>query len=118
MVAQEQRTGRTVQLWRDELIQYDAAPFRTDSGVLVTAYYASAEMSCFLALGWPMPENVIDLYAEYNLITSGVKVSRSLLSVLTAYGIKGGVNVLYKDEMRDLAQSWGRRRGELTWQER
>ena len=28
------------------------------------AYAANAEMSCFLALGWPFPVNVLDLYVE------------------------------------------------------
>ena len=27
-------------------------------------YAANAEMSCFLALGWPFPINVLDLYVE------------------------------------------------------
>ena len=30
----------------------------------MVAYAANAEMSCFLALGWPFPCNVLDLYVE------------------------------------------------------
>ena len=31
---------------------------------LMVAYAANAELSCFLALGWPFPCNVLDLYVE------------------------------------------------------
>jgi hypothetical protein len=115
MVAMELRTGQTIRLWQDELYRYDRAPFLTDEGGLVVAYYASAEMNCFLALDWSLPVNLIDLYAEYSLITSGLPTpcGRGLLGALTAHAIKGGVSELFKDEMRDLAQ----RGGAYTWQE-
>ena len=31
---------------------------------LMVAYAANAEFSCFLALAWPLPVNVLDLYVE------------------------------------------------------
>jgi hypothetical protein len=116
LVAREARTGRLIRMWRNELLRYIQAPFRTDGKVLVIAYYASAEMSCFLAMGWPLPENLLDLYAEFCLITSGLPTpcGRSFLGALTCFGVPGGVSELYKDEMRDLAQ----RGGEYTDQER
>jgi hypothetical protein len=116
MAAQDLRTGRLVRMWRDDLERCNRAPFRTDGRALVVAYYASAEMNCFLALGWPRPANLLDLYVEYSLATSGLTRphGRTLLGALTAYGISGGVSQQYKDEMRRLAQ----RGGPYTQQER
>jgi hypothetical protein len=116
MVAKEMRTGRMIRLWRDELLRWNTAPFRTDARVLVVAFYASAEINCFLSLGWPRPANLLCPYAEYSLITSGLTRphGRGFLGVLLTYGIKGGVNVLYKDEMRDLCQ----RPGDHSYNER
>jgi hypothetical protein len=63
-----------------------------------------------------MPSNLLDLYAEFSLLTSGLPVpcGRGLLGALTHFGLSGGVSELYKDEMRDLAQ----RGGDYTRQER
>src|SRR6185295_7813518 len=51
MVARDFVTGRTLRLWREQLQQLTAAPFPTDDSALLVAYYASAEIGCFLALG-------------------------------------------------------------------
>ena len=40
-------------------------PYPTGPGSLFVAYYASAELGCHLALGWPLPARVLDLYAEF-----------------------------------------------------
>ena len=61
MVAQELLTGREIRMWRPELLALRAAPFNTGPDAVFVAYYAAAEMSCFLALGWPPPRNVLDL---------------------------------------------------------
>ena len=65
LVAWELHSGKRLRLWEDELRRLSSPPYRTGSDVLFVAYYASAEMKCHLALGWPMPENVIDLYTEF-----------------------------------------------------
>ena len=36
------------------------------------AYYASAEIGCHLALGWPVPQRVLDLFTEFRNHTNGV----------------------------------------------
>jgi hypothetical protein len=41
---------------------------------LVVAYYAPAEIGCFLALGWPVPTRIIDLYAEFRRETNALAV--------------------------------------------
>ena len=47
-------------------------PFPTGPDALFVAYYASAELGCFRALGWPMPANVLDLFAEFRDRTNGL----------------------------------------------
>src|SRR5688500_4276647 len=81
-------SGRRVRLWGPELRR---CPFDVGSDVLFVAYFASAELTCFLQLGWPMPARVVDLYAEYSAITNGRDrpAGRSLLGALAAYGLSG-----------------------------
>ena len=51
MVAREYRSGRMLHLWMDELAALASPPFAVDAGALFVAYYTSAELGCFLALG-------------------------------------------------------------------
>jgi hypothetical protein len=44
-----------------------SVPFPTDATALTVAYFASAEMTCFLALGWQLPVNLLDLFENYLL---------------------------------------------------
>jgi DNA polymerase I len=73
MVAEEIKTGRVIRLWRNELLALNRAPFDVGPRALFVAYFASAEFSCFLELGWPLPQNVIDLYVEHRVETNGEK---------------------------------------------
>jgi DNA polymerase-1 len=68
LVAHELRSGRRFHLWRDQLGQ--EPPYRIDDRTLFVAFYASAELTCHLALGWPMPKNILDLYAEFRCATN------------------------------------------------
>ena len=69
MVAKEFRTGRLIRLWVDELGA--APPFDVRQGVLFVAYYASAELGCFLSLGWSLPVRILDLFTEFRNLTNG-----------------------------------------------
>jgi hypothetical protein len=40
-------------------------PFPMTEDTVFIAYNIAAEISCFLALGWPLPTNAIDLWLEY-----------------------------------------------------
>lgn len=102
LVAHEVNSGREIRLWEDEL-KTGQCPYSTGPDTLVVAYYASAEMVCHLALGWPMPANVMDLYAEFRVETNGkvLPVSNGLLGALEYYG-RSGISALEKDAMRDL----------------
>jgi DNA polymerase-1 len=110
MVARELRTGREIRLWRDELFALDRAPFGTGPDSVFIAYYAPAELSCFLALGWPLPVNVIDLFVEHRVETNGRKVpcGNGLLGAL-AFRDLAHIDTGEKEVMRRLIldhQEW------------
>jgi hypothetical protein len=46
-------------------------PF-TDPNALFVTFNAVAEWKTFLALGWEIPRNCIDLFVEYNRMINGV----------------------------------------------
>lgn len=104
MVARELRTGKLLRLWAEELQALDGPPFAIDPQAIYVAYYASAELGCHLALSWPMPNRVLDLFAEFKCLTSGVEVpcGRSLVGALTYFGLDC-IDVAEKDGMRQLA---------------
>jgi DNA polymerase I len=64
LVARELRSGRELRLWQNELETRPAAPFPVGDDALFVAYYASAEIGCFLALGWPVPTRILDLFTD------------------------------------------------------
>src|SRR5512132_1634446 len=102
LVARELKTGRTVRLWEDEF--GPRSPYSVGSDSLFVAFYASAEFGCQLALGWPMPERVLDLFAEHRCLTNGISTGygNGLLGVLAYYGLDG-LGAEEKGEMRALA---------------
>lgn len=108
MAARELKTGRLVRAWRDELHARPGPPFAIDRNSLIVAYYASAEIGCSLALGWPMPANVLDLCAEFKCVTSGLQVPchRTLLGALAYYNLPV-IDGIEKNSMRQLAMRGG-----------
>jgi hypothetical protein len=109
LVARELHSNCLVRLWQDDLRQHTRAPFDVGSRTLFVAYLASEEVGCFLELGWPLPRNVLDLYGEFRLLTSGLQppCGHGLLGVLAYFGLSGGVAPSTKDAMRHLAQRGG-----------
>src|SRR5262245_13180850 len=105
LVAREVRSSRLHRLWLTETAP-DRPPFLTTAATLVVAYYASAELGCFLALNWPFPQRVLDLYAEFRWMTSGrpekAPHGYSLLGALSAFGLDT-MTAGDKDSMRQLA---------------
>src|SRR5215472_10543873 len=69
LVAWELHSGHKLRRWRDEFGANP--PYPTDANTLFVAYYASAEIGCHLALGWPVPERVLDLFTEFRNLTNG-----------------------------------------------
>jgi DNA polymerase-1 len=106
LVAWELRSRRKLRLWRD---QFDATPpYSTKCDALFVAYFASAEISCHLALGWPVPERILDLYVEFRNHTNGLPTisGSGLLGALAHYGLDS-IGAGEKDEMRDLVLRGG-----------
>jgi DNA polymerase family A len=108
MVARDFITGRTMRLWQDEMERLSAAPFPVGESALFVAYYASAEIGCFLALGWPTPTNVLDLFIAFRRYTNGKRIpaGNGLLGALAYYGLDA-LAADEKDAMRDLVLRGG-----------
>jgi hypothetical protein len=72
------------------------------------AYYASAELGCHLALGWPVPATVLDLFAEFRVATNGRPpiAGNGLLGALVHYGLDA-MSTSEKENMRSLALRGG-----------
>lgn len=108
MVVLQVETGTCRRYWQDELRQMTQAPFPTGVEALMVAYYASAELDCFHALGWKKPECVLDLYTEFRCLTNGVQLpnGRGLVGAMIYFGLPsmGGTQ---KDVMRDLVLAGG-----------
>ena len=80
-----------------------AAPFPVCPLALFVAYYSPAELGCFRALGWPIPENVLDLYVEFRCQTNGRELvsGRGLLGALVYHGLDALASQ-EKQELREL----------------
>lgn len=105
MHAYEQHTGTEVSLWRAELLRLRRAPFGTGPDDLIVCYSAVAELSCFLALDWRFPRNVLDLYVEASAEVNGrsdLPLARpSLLVACSLYGLPSA-SAEHKRDMRDI----------------
>jgi len=106
LVAHEVHSGRTLRLWRDQF--GPAPPYGTGSDTLFVAYFASAELGCHRALGWPMPARILDLFTEFRDRFNGLetKAGNSMLGALTQFGLDG-IGAMEKDDMRQLILSGG-----------
>lgn len=107
LVAQELLGGGApIRLWVDQFGALPPYPIGPDS--LFVAYYAPAEMSCHLAIGWPLPENVLDLYVEFRTRTNGKVLPHGvgLLGALSYFGLDG-ISSMEKEAMRQLILAGG-----------
>ncbi len=87
-VALELVSGRVERRWTDQL----GLPLPMAAGALYVAYFAPAEMACHLALGWPLPENLLDLFVQFRLLGNGREsalglAGYSLLGALKYFGL-------------------------------
>jgi DNA polymerase I len=71
VVVRELKTGRTIRVWEDEF--GPSPPYPTGPDSLSVAFFASADLGCHLALGWPMPERILHLFCEHRCLTNGVR---------------------------------------------
>jgi DNA polymerase I len=106
LAAHELRSGRTLSLWRDEL--GEQPPYRTDNKVAFVGFSCQAEMACHLALGWPIPRNILDLSVIFRCLTNG-KVTpegKGLIGMQRYYGLDA-ISSKRKDAMRDrILKGW------------
>lgn len=108
LVARELRTNTLLRVWQDELLEMTQPPFAIDDGSLIVTYYGSAEMGCFLTLGWPMPQRNLDLFVEFRAFTNGLSLpcGAGLLGALTYFGLDA-IDANEKEDMRNLVLRGG-----------
>ena len=108
LVAKDFLSGVTSRYWKDDICSRSSAPFSVGRDALCVAYFASAEMDCFLKLGWQLPENVLDLYVEFRCLTNGATPPNGagLLGALLYFGLPT-IAAQHKDAMRDLTLRGG-----------
>jgi DNA polymerase I len=99
MVARELRSGKTWRVFRGEFGA--APPFPIGTDTLFVAYYASAELGCFRALGWPAPARILDLFTEFRDRTNGLPTpaGSGLIGALVFFGLDH-LGASEKDDMR------------------
>jgi hypothetical protein len=110
-VAKELRSMRTVRLWETQLHQPPFDLSRED--VLTVGYYFPAESGCIASLGWRRPANIIDLFAEFRVLTNGLRLPQGsgLLGACAYFGIQA-MEATEKTDMRDLILRGGPFRGD------
>jgi hypothetical protein len=83
----ELQSGRRVELWGEFGPE---PPFPTGPDWRWVSYHASAETGCHLALGWPIPETILDLEAEFRCRTTNVYTSagKGLPGAMQAHGLR------------------------------
>jgi hypothetical protein len=109
LVAMEYFSRQTIRIWLDGQQSPSVPPFRLDAGVLVVGYFATADLNCFLALGWPLPARLVDLYVEFKRHIcgrDGEPDKPSLVYALDWFGLDS-LDVNEKEEMRQLAMRGG-----------
>jgi hypothetical protein len=87
LCAYELRTGRTLSLWRNQLDPLP--PYHIDDNALFVCFVANAEGLCHLALGWPLPANVLDLSPVFRNISNGrdTPEGKGLIGAQRYYGL-------------------------------
>ena len=98
LVARELRSDRVIRLWRTDF--GSVPPYPTDRGSLFITYHASAETGCHLALGWDLPESILDLEAEFRCATTNhtVPCGKGLVGAMVAHKLDG-MSVTEKKDM-------------------
>ena len=99
--AVELRTGRSIKLWEDQLVE-GRPPHRMGDGTAFICFTAMAECGCFLTKRWPSPKNVIDLSPMFRCYINGRNppaAGKGLIGALSHFGFDT-VGEKYKDAMR------------------
>ncbi len=110
LCAEELHSGRRLELFFDRRHE---SPFDYNDSLFV-CYNAAAEWKTFIALGWELPPNVLDLYFEYLNRINGVwrggqclrKVGAGLVDALAEFG-EDALSHEEKQEEREYIIRWG-----------
>jgi DNA polymerase-1 len=110
LCAEELHSGRRLEVFFDA---QQTNPFDYDNSVFV-CYNAAAEWKTFIALGWELPPNVLDLYFEYINRINGVwrggqclrKLGTGLVDALAEFGLDA-ITHEEKEEEREYIIRWG-----------
>jgi DNA polymerase I len=104
MVARELSSGARIELFGEQLTSRTRPPYPVDASALFVAYSATAELSCHLALGWPLPDRVLDLYAEFRNRTNDIYLpfGSGIVGASRYFGLSS-IDAEEKEIMRDLA---------------
>ena len=76
--------------------------------MLFVSFVANAECACHLALGWPLPANVLDLSPAFRNLTNGRSTpeGKGLLGALRYFGLDA-IGTKQKDAMQKrIMQGW------------
>jgi DNA polymerase I len=87
LVAKELRSGRIWRLFRGEF--EPTPPFPIGPETLCVAFYSSADWGVFIALGWPLPANIVDPFIEFRNQVNGLTppAGFGLVGALVAHGL-------------------------------
>ena len=87
VVARDLNSGRTIRQFEGEFST--KAPFPIGHDALFVVFVAAAECGTFRALGWGMPQRILDLSVEFKDRTSGINrpFGQSLLGALAYHGL-------------------------------
>jgi DNA polymerase-1 len=107
LVARELFSNQLIRQWLADG-STEKPPYDVGHDSLFVAYFASAELGCHLALNWPMPNRVLDLYCEFRVLTNGLTVpgGNGLLGALNYCGLDC-LAAVEKQGMRELAMRGG-----------
>jgi hypothetical protein len=105
-VTLDPRTGRLTRTWLWG--KRAACPYPVGPDTLVICYLATAELTCHLSLGWPLPANVLDLCIEFKRQVNGRPrgLGWKLTSALRAHGLDA-MNAVEKHDLQMLAAGGG-----------
>ena len=105
VVAHLLKAGQTVRVWQDQF--GPVAPYPTGPETLFVSFNVVAEIGCHLALGWPVPARVLDLYTEYLARINSFREKGTdppeakLISALASFGLDS-IGATEKREMIEL----------------
>lgn len=89
LAAMETRGGRLVEIGMPKLGGVRNVPFPTGPQCLVVTVEAEVVVGCMLALGWRLPDRLVDLLVEFASMTNGSSASSvgGLAGALLAFGL-------------------------------